>query len=155
MTFAAMNAGSGAARLGMPRTIGFSPAGIAGPPQGGAGRMEPRTAGGRVELTRRGRFVFIGLPVLMTAALMLLALCALAAGSLASPAQASASYEPIDMADYAVSVTVLQGESLWSIASAADPSRDVREVVSEIVVLNDLSSGVVQAGQRLYVPIQR
>lgn len=117
--------------------------------------MESRTIGGRMDLTRRGRFVFIGLPVLMAAALLLLALCALAAGSLASPAQASASYEPIDMADYAVSVTVLQGESLWTIASAADPSRDVREVVSEIVVLNDLGSGVVQAGQRLYVPIQR
>ena len=109
----------------------------------------------RMELTRRGRFVFVGLPALLAAALLLLAACALAAGTLASPAQASASHEPIDMADYAVSVTVLQGESLWSIASAADPSRDIRDVVSDIVVLNDLTTGVVQAGQRLYVPLRK
>ena len=109
----------------------------------------------RMELTRRGRFVFVGLPALLAAALLLLAACALAVGTLASPAQASASHEPIDMADYAVSVTVLQGESLWSIASAADPSRDIRDVVSDIVVLNDLTTGVVQAGQRLYVPLRK
>lgn len=109
----------------------------------------------RVALTRRGRFVLLGLPALLSAALLLLAIGAFAAGSLASPAQASVAHEPIDMADYAVSVTVLQGDSLWSIASAADPSRDIRDVVGDIVALNDLGSGIVQAGQRLYVPVQK
>ncbi|MFC8302089.1 LysM peptidoglycan-binding domain-containing protein [Specibacter sp. NPDC057265] len=153
MTVIAMNAGTGRTRAGAPQAA--VPSGTAGP--GSCAGTAATQGAGRsgLELTRRGRFILLGLPALLTAALVLLALCALAAGSLASPAQASAAHEPIDMADYAVSVTVLQGESLWSIASAADPSRDVRDVVSEIVVLNDLGSGIVQAGQRLYVPIQR
>ncbi len=144
MTVVAMNAKIGTARLTqeMPHLASASM---------DAQRLELT----RLELTRRGRFVFVGLPALLAAALLLLAACALAAGSLASPAQASASHEPVDMADYAVSVTVLQGENLWSIASAADPNRDIRDVVSDIVVLNDLTTGVVQAGQRLYVPLRK
>lgn len=114
------------------------------------------TAGpGRMQLTRRGRFVLLGLPALAVAAVMLFAALAIVLGSVASPAQASASYAPIDMADYAASVTVLQGDSLWSIAAAADTTRDVRDVVRDIVALNDLGSGVLQAGQRLYVPLRK
>lgn len=114
------------------------------------------TAGsGRMRLTRRGRFVLLGLPALAVAAVMLFAALAIMLGSVASPAQASASYAPIDMADYAASVTVLQGDSLWSIAAAADTTRDVRDVVRDIVALNDLGSGVLQAGQRLYVPLRK
>ena len=122
--------------------------------QGAAAR--PAAAGtGRMQLTRRGRFVLLGLPALMMAAVMLFAALAIMLGSVASPAQASASYAPIDMADYAASVTVLQGDSLWSIAAAADTTRDVRDVVRDIVALNDLGSGVLQAGQRLYVPLRK
>lgn len=110
---------------------------------------------GPLRLTRRGRFIFLGLPALALAAVLLATACAVILGALASPAQAATSNEPIDMAHYAATVTVLQGESLWSIAADADPSRDPREVVREIVVLNDLTTGVVQAGQRLFVPLPR
>ena len=109
----------------------------------------------RLTLTRRGRLVFLGIPAILTAAMTLFALLAIALGSVASPAQASVNYAAVDMADYAATVTVLQGDSLWSIAAATDPTRDVRDVVLEIVALNDLGSGVIQAGQRLFVPLPK
>lgn len=108
--------------------------------------------GARLSLTRRGRLVFFGIPTIAAAALILFVSLAIMAGSFASPANAAADAKTVNMADYAVAVTVLQGDSLWSIASAADPTRDVRHVVREIVALNDLGTGVLQAGQRLYVP---
>lgn len=108
--------------------------------------------GARLSLTRRGRLVFFGIPTIAAAALILFVSLAIMAGSFASPANAAAEAKTVNMADYAVAVTVLQGDSLWSIASAADPTRDVRHVVREIVALNDLGTGVLQAGQRLYVP---
>lgn len=125
--------------------------------QGATARVAAAGAAGpgRMQLTRRGRFVLLGLPALMVSAVMLFAALAIVLGSVASPAQASASYASIDLADYAASVTVLQGDSLWSIAAAADTTRDVRDVVRDIVALNDLGSGVLQAGQRLYIPLRK
>lgn len=50
--------------------------------------------------------------------------------------------------------TVETGDSLWSVAAAvAAPGQDPREVVAEIVQLNDLTSDVVVPGQRLLVPL--
>ncbi|WP_026554088.1 LysM peptidoglycan-binding domain-containing protein [Arthrobacter sp. 35W] len=97
-----------------------------------------------LRLTRRGRLVLIWLP------LALVAISLLAAAALFStPAKAATGSEPID---YATTVTVLSGETLWSIAIEADSSRDTRDVVADIVELNGLSSSVVQPGQRLFVP---
>lgn len=109
----------------------------------------------RIQLTRRGRLVLLGVPAIVTAAVMVFAALAIGLGSIATPAQASAEYTAVDLADYAVSVTVLPGDNLWSIASASNPNGDVRDVVSEIVALNELGSGVLQAGQRLYVPLPK
>lgn len=106
-----------------------------------------------LQLTRRGRLVLLGIPALATAAVLMFASMALVFGSIAGPAHAAASYKGVDMADYARTVTVLQGESLWSIAAASNPHRNIREVVREIVVLNELGTGVLQAGQQLFVPI--
>ncbi|ALO68586.1 hypothetical protein AS189_14985 [Arthrobacter alpinus] len=106
-------------------------------------------------MTRRCRLLFFGIPAMVAAALVLFLALAVLTGSLASPAHASAEQQAVSMADYAVAVTVLQGDSLWSIAAAADPTRDVRHVVREIIALNDLGTGVLQAGQRLYVPIPK
>ncbi|WP_315914694.1 LysM peptidoglycan-binding domain-containing protein [Arthrobacter sp. lap29] len=112
-------------------------------------------AAGRLALTRRGRLVFLGIPAIVSAALLLFLALAIMAGSLAGPANAATESQPVNLADYAVAVTVLQGDSLWSIAAAADPGRDARHVVREIVALNDLGSGILHAGQRLYVPIPK
>lgn len=126
--------------------------------QGGVvkdGLVQSQGAQMRVQLTRRGRFVLFGIPAIAVAAVMVFVSLAIILGSIATPAQASAKYPAVDMADYAVSVTVLQGDSLWSIARASNPNGDVRDVVREIVALNELGSGVLQAGQHLYVPISR
>ena len=48
--------------------------------------------------------------------------------------------------------TVAQGETLWAIAESIAGDRDVRDVVHEIMRLNNLSTASLQAGQRLAVP---
>lgn len=108
-----------------------------------------------LRLTRRGRMVFLGIPALAVAAVLVFIALAVVLGSIASPANASVKHEPVNLADYAASVTVLQGDSLWSIAAKSDPSRDIRDVVREIVAMNELNTGVVQAGQRLFIPLPK
>ncbi|ALE07651.1 hypothetical protein AL755_07480 [Arthrobacter sp. ERGS1:01] len=108
-----------------------------------------------MRLTRRGRMVFLGIPALVVAAVLMLSVVAVLLGVVASPANAATKYTPVNMTDYAASVTVLQGQSLWSIAAKSDPNRDVRDVVAEIVALNDLGTSVLQAGQQLYVPLPK
>jgi LysM repeat protein len=51
-----------------------------------------------------------------------------------------------------VRVTVRPGQSLWSVAEAADPDADTRVVIQEIVELNGLTAIVVNPGERLLVP---
>jgi hypothetical protein len=47
---------------------------------------------------------------------------------------------------------VQPGQSLWAIAATVAPERDARDVVADIVQLNNLSAGAVFPGQQLYVP---
>ena len=80
----------------------------------------------RLTLTRRGRFVLVGLPLLTgAAALVVLAVVFLV------PSTASAGSDP---------------------HVGADPQRDPRDVMDEIVELNDLRSSALVAGQELVVP---
>lgn len=109
----------------------------------------------RLQLNRRGRLVLLGIPAITLAAVLMLVSLAFVFGSTAAPAHASAEYPAVDMADYARTVTVLQGESLWSIAAASNPHGNIREVVREIVALNELGTGVLQAGQQLFVPLPK
>ena len=51
-----------------------------------------------------------------------------------------------------VSVTVQPGESLWAIAGSVAPERDPRDVVADIVQLNNLDAARVMPGQQLFVP---
>ncbi|UXM93235.1 LysM peptidoglycan-binding domain-containing protein [Paenarthrobacter sp. JL.01a] len=100
----------------------------------------------RLRLTRRGRMVFFGIPaMLLVAALLSLA------GVITSPAKASDSQVQLQP-PVAVSVTVQPGQSLWGIAGAAAPERDPREVIAEIIQLNDLRGGRILPGQQLFVP---
>ncbi len=108
-----------------------------------------------IRLTRRGRLIFFGVPALILAAAALLAAMSIVFGSIASPAHASAGFTPVSMEDYASTVTVLQGESLWSIARDTNPTRNAREVVQEIVALNELGAGMLHAGQQLFVPLPK
>lgn len=49
-------------------------------------------------------------------------------------------------------VTIYSGQSLWQVAETLAPTADPRDVIAEIVSLNQLSSEAVQPGQRLALP---
>jgi LysM repeat protein len=49
-------------------------------------------------------------------------------------------------------VVVQPGQTLWSIAAAAEPSANPWTVVQQIIDANALSGARVQAGQLLWVP---
>jgi Tfp pilus assembly protein FimV len=49
-------------------------------------------------------------------------------------------------------VVVRSGQTLWSIASAAEPTADPRLVVQQIMAANGMSTAGVAAGQLLWVP---
>ncbi|WP_438353283.1 LysM peptidoglycan-binding domain-containing protein [Microbacterium sp. CJ88] len=51
-------------------------------------------------------------------------------------------------------VTVMAGDSLWTIAQEVAPQADPREVVSAIQRLNALPSAGLTAGQRVSVPTE-
>ena len=51
-----------------------------------------------------------------------------------------------------VDVTVVPGDTLWSIAAEAAPDRDPRDVIEEIRQLNDMQGGVLPIGVVLRVP---
>ncbi|GAA2862067.1 MAG TPA: LysM peptidoglycan-binding domain-containing protein [Microbacterium sp.] len=51
-------------------------------------------------------------------------------------------------------VTVLPGDTLWSIASEVAPGVDPRDVIDDIMSLNNLSSGAIQAGSEIAIPTQ-
>jgi LysM repeat protein len=52
----------------------------------------------------------------------------------------------------AAQIVVQPGQTLWSIATQADPSADPRLVIQQIVSMNSLTSENIVAGQHLRVP---
>ncbi|NLB46749.1 MAG: LysM peptidoglycan-binding domain-containing protein [Microbacteriaceae bacterium] len=99
----------------------------------------------RLRLTKRGRAVVSTLGVALV--LVLIGVAAL----VASP-QAIASDETVG-ADFGY-VIVQPGASLWQIANEVDPSVDPRDLVAEIVRLNQLQGSDVQAGQPIALPLR-
>jgi len=100
----------------------------------------------RLRLTRRGRFVLIGMPTMLgVAALLLLA------GLFTAPVMASGT-APTTGAVPGQTVTVLDGETLWGLAAELAPERDPREVVAEMIEVNNLATSNLEPGQRIFVP---
>jgi hypothetical protein len=99
-----------------------------------------------LRLTRRGRFVFFGVPLILLAALILSF-----SGFLFAPAKAADSPDQLSVTP-TISVTVQPGETLWAIAGSVAPERDPRDVVADIVQLNNLDAARVMPGQQLFVP---
>lgn len=100
----------------------------------------------RLRLTARGRRVLawlVALPIIAALAMGVLS----GGAALASRDQSAApgTFE---------TVTVLAGESLWSIAQEVAPTADPRDVVDDIIRLNALSGSSVSAGQRLSIPAE-
>ncbi len=111
---------------------------IAAPVQKSPGRA-------RLRLTRRGRAVFGTLATLLV--IGVLAVLATFSG-----AQAVASAET-GGTEFGY-VVVQPGESLWQVASSIDPNTDPRDLVAEIVRLNQLDGSGVLAGQPIALPLR-
>lgn len=99
-----------------------------------------------LRLTRRGRIVLVGIPLILVSVLLISL-----AGFLNSPAKAADSASELSLTP-TVSVTVQPGQSLWEIAGSVAPERDPRDVVADIVQLNNLDGGRVMPGQQIFVP---
>lgn len=118
-------------------------------------RLLGRSAPGRAEvhpsaplrLTRRGRLLFRGLPLMLSVA-ALTATAAFFAGVMLSPPAVSADTASEDLA----TVTVMPGDSLWSIAQDAAPGVDPYVTMERIGELNALEGGELELGQELYLP---
>ncbi|MPY11864.1 LysM peptidoglycan-binding domain-containing protein [Arthrobacter bussei] len=123
-------------RTSTQRTAGFS---------GSEGTVTDTSPAARpLTLTRRGRLLLVGLPIALgVAALVLLG------AFLTSQAQAGVD-APAPSA--VVQVDVAAGETLWDLAVQYAPERDTRQVVGEMVELNNLGTSVIHAGQSLSIP---
>ncbi|KQV00840.1 hypothetical protein ASC55_17015 [Microbacterium sp. Root322] len=99
----------------------------------------------RLRLTTRGRAVLLAFASVPLAAGI--AFAALSGGSaIASGADTAAvSVE---------TVTVMPGDTLWSIATGVAPDADPRDVIGEISRMNLLRGGELQIGQTLAIPAQ-
>jgi hypothetical protein len=97
----------------------------------------------RLVLTRRGRRVISFLIALPLAIGALFA--AVAAGD------AAATDAPVSNTSTLTWITVESGETLWSLAEELAPTKDPRDVIAEIVSLNQLHSEL-QPGQHIALP---
>ena len=84
--------------------------------------------------------VFFGVPLMLLAAFMLSF-----SGFLNAPGESGGFRSRLSVTP-TVSVTVQPGESLWAIAGTVAPERDPRDVVADIVQLNNLDAGACDAG---------
>lgn len=97
----------------------------------------------RLRLTARGRRVVLAVAAVPLAAGI--AFAALSGGS------AMASNDSVATASFET-VTVMPGDTLWSIAEAVAPGADPREVIGDITRLNALQGGALQIGQEIAIP---
>ena len=98
----------------------------------------------RVRLTRRGKIV------VLAAAVAVVALLAVMFGS------SSFAGDQAGVAPETTSVRVLPGQTLWQIATEANPNGDIRKTVDEIVRLNSLpNASALQLGSEIAVPVYK
>ena len=106
----------------------------------------PSRTAAPLRLTRRGRFLFLGLPVLLLGAgLLVSAFLVLATGTAHAGTETAAQVTESRM--------VGTGESLWEIALDVAPESDPRETMTFIAELNGLDSAEIVPGQMLIVPV--
>ncbi len=98
----------------------------------------------RLRLTRRGRAV---LTSLVAGPLVALVLSVTLNGGMAVATSdlSSGAFEY---------VTVQAGQSLWALAESVAPSADPRDVVAEIVSLNQLENSELHPGDRIAIPVK-
>jgi hypothetical protein len=100
-----------------------------------------------IKLTRRGRVVVAVLLVAgLTIAALLVTVLASGGAQATNHGQARAGYQGMHR------IVVEPGQTLWSIASAAEPTADTRIVIEQIMTANALTGATIIAGQLLWVP---
>ncbi|CAN7236709.1 LysM peptidoglycan-binding domain-containing protein [Microbacterium sp. LjRoot45] len=104
------------------------------------------TSATRLRLTVRGRRVVAFLAALPAIAALSIAIVS-GGGALASADHGAAE-------GAFTTVTVLPGDSLWSIAEEVAPAADPRDVVDAIARLNALGSAELVAGDTLAIPAE-
>jgi LysM domain len=110
-------------------------------------RPRAASAPAPLRLTRRGRVVVATLLVTVIAAIgLVIALAAAGGAQAASPGGPGAGHQGMH------EIVVRSGQTLWSIASAAEPTADPRLVVQQIMAANRMSNTAIAAGQLLWVP---
>ena len=89
--------------------------------------------------------------ILLLAALFVITVGSIVSGSIFSSAKDPAT----DIAQYKYykSITIEQGDSLWSIAQEyrTDAYKDIQEYIDELIQLNGLTSKTIHEGQHLVV----
>ncbi|GAB2899309.1 LysM peptidoglycan-binding domain-containing protein [Neomicrococcus lactis] len=108
-------------------------------------RRAPRASQRHLHLTRRGRLVLIGLPLMLLAAAVLTFV-----GMFTTPVFAGTD-APSTVE--AVKVTVMEGDSMWSIAKSVSPNQDPRTTIEQIQELNSIDGKHLKAGQEIFVPV--
>ncbi|PQZ92830.1 peptidoglycan-binding protein [Arthrobacter sp. MYb227] len=97
-----------------------------------------------LRLTRRGKFVLIGMPIFILSVGVLMLI-----GVFLSPAKASAD-APLGVD--ALNVTVVEGDTLWGLAREFAPNTERREAIRQIAELNNLHGNILHAGTELFIP---
>jgi LysM repeat protein len=97
----------------------------------------------RLRITARGRKV-LAAAIAVPAVTVLTAIALLSGGAAIATGDAGA-------ADFDY-LTVQAGQSLWGIAESIAPQADPRDVIAEIMSLNQLRESSVQPGQRIAIP---
>ena len=105
---------------------------------------EARQVRPRLRLTKRGRAVLL---FLAATPLVIAALFFALNGGQASASKDGAT-QPLQY------ITVDAGESLWQVAQEVAPNSDPRDVIQQIMQLNQLDSADVFAGVQLAIPAQ-
>ena len=99
----------------------------------------------RLRLTRRGRRVLAFLASVPAIVALSIAIISGGGALATSDSGAGAAFEK---------VTVMPGDTLWSIAESVAPQADPRDVVDAIMRLNALPSGSLDAGETIALPLE-
>jgi LysM repeat protein len=123
-------------------TIGFGPVPVTR--RAGISAAADRSYAHRshLRMTARGR------AVLLTVVATPLVVAALALGINAGSAVGTSSSTPLSK------VTVVSGETLWGVAEQVAPRSDPRDVIADIMSVNQLTSANIEPGEQLLIPVQ-
>lgn len=108
--------------------------------------IQDTVTGAKLRLTRRGRIVFGTLAVLVITTL-------LAFAAMLGASDAQASLENADPASFEY-VVAEPGDSLWSLANRVAPGADARDVIYDIMRLNQMEGSGLMVGQEIAIPLE-